>query len=319
MSTTTADTLTRFTEQLPEELRLLNPHQELAAAAVWLREYLENHRLDSAVLGLSGGLDSATVALIAARGLRTSQLYFVAMPYGLDEHGNPAGDVILDRSTRESVEHAKLVADCVPGVNFEVVDIAPAVDALLRGMKIDEALRSGTATGGLRLAAANLKARIRGDILRSRANEFNGLVLGTENRTENLLGYFTIGGDEESDVEILSAFHKSQVRQLYIALDGPREILEKRPSADLWAGQTDEAELGFSYEAADFVLYYLASDSDLVGQIERAIRIGSAAYPRRAVIPVDSDTITRVLHQVRKTSFKRALKPMFPPVNRTHS
>lgn len=135
--------------------------------------------------------------------------------------------------------------------------------------------------------------------LRTFANRLGALLLGTENKSEHYLGYFTTGGDEESDLELLGNYLKAEVVQLARALGVPREIIEKAPSADLWTGQTDEDELGFTYRDADQVLQLTECSTEL-----------TADAAARCAVPLD--VARRVLARVKATEFKRAPKPVYP-------
>lgn len=296
--------------RLPEELRLLNPAQEVAHGTVWLRDMLERSGQTRYVLGLSGGLDSAVVALWAARAVGGESLTLLALPY----QGGP--DALLDASRPNSITHAELIADAIPGANFRIIDITRAVDTVLDELGYTEIQVSDP---DLHMAAANAKALVRATVLRTETRRRRGLLLGTENRTEHLLGYFTVGGDEQSDLEVLLPFFKSQVRQLAAELGVPDVIIEKPPTADLWAGQRDEDELGFTYDQADFVLYYSDERMD-APEVARRIAEGSAAIPARQDPPAWAATVVgRVLGQRDRTRFKRRPKAQFPTANRTHA
>jgi NAD+ synthetase len=149
----------------------------------------------------------------------------------------------------------------------------------------------------------NLKARARADVLRCLANQYRALICGTENATEHELGYFTIAGDEESDLEVLSPFLKTHVRVLARALGVPQAILDKAPSADLWSGQTDEGEFGFTYEQADAVLWAARQRHGL-----DATRAGDE-LARASGLP--TDVVHRVLDRHAATAYKRAPKPNY--------
>lgn len=266
---------------------------EIEAGAAWLRRQLADAHVHRAVIGLSGGIDSAVAATWAARALGASAVTVVAMPYGLLE------SAVFPPSTAASLEHARLVVAGLSGIDYRELDIAPTVDAEAETTGLANDLRRAPNDDGLRLALANMKARVRGVRLRYFANRLRGVVLGTENKTEHYLGYFTIGGDEESDLEILGNYLKAEVVQLATALGVPQAILDKAPSADLWAGQTDEAELGFSYRDADHILHLTNCSPQLTGDAAARCR-------------VSSEVAARVLARVQATEFKRAPKPIFP-------
>lgn len=284
-------------EDTPEDrdalLRVADPEGELAAGAAWLRERLEAAGRRRVVLGLSGGIDSAVAALWAARALGAEHVTVVSMPYGLLHHATFAP------SAAASLDDARRVAACLPGTDYRELDIAATVDAEAGGTGLTAELTQSPEEPVLQLALANLKARVRAVRLRYFANRLDALLLGTENKSEHYLGYFTIGGDEESDLELLSNYFKAEVIQLAGALGVPQDIVTKAPSADLWTGQTDETELGFTYRDADHVLHLTRCSTELTD--------GATARCR-----VPPDVAARVLERVRATAFKRAPKPVFP-------
>lgn len=266
---------------------------ELTAGNAWLLEQLEAARLERFVIGLSGGVDSAVCATWATSAVEAARVTVVAMPYGLLSPSR------FPSSARESLVHARVVASSLPGIDYRELDIAPTVDAEAQSTGLADELERSPNDDGLRLAFANVKARVRAVRLRYFANRLRGLLLGTENKTEHYLGYFTIGGDEESDLELLGNYLKAEVFAVARALSVPREIIDKAPSADLWTGQTDEGELGFTYAEADHVLH--------LANCESAFSPDVAA--RCVVAP---EVAEQVLSRVRATAFKRAAKPVFP-------
>ena len=266
--------------------------RELAAGSKWLVQQLETAQLERVVIGLSGGIDSAVSATWAARALGTARVTAVAMPYGLLRESRFAP------SAPESLEHARVVASSLPGIDYRELDIAPTVDAEVEVTGLADDLVVAPQDDRLRLALANVKARVRAVRLRYFANRLGGLLLGTENKTEHYLGYFTIGGDEESDLELLGNYLKAEVFSLARELGVPDAIIDKPPSADLWTGQTDEGELGFTYADADHVLHLSDCETELSPE----------AAARCAIGP---EVAEQILSRVRATAFKRAAKPVF--------
>lgn len=197
----------------------------------FVREETAKRGFKKVILGLSGGIDSALVAFIAAKAMGPENVYTVMMPY--------------KSSSKESVEHAELVVKA-SGINSKKVEITPMVDGYF-GME-------GEASG---LRRGNYMSRTRMCVLFDNSAKENAIVMGTSNKTELLLGYGTQFGDMASGINPIGELLKVQVWELSRYMGVPKEVIDKKPSADLWEGQTDEAELGFSYEMADEILYHL--------------------------------------------------------------
>jgi NAD+ synthase len=213
------------------ELRL---DAELTARLLqqFIREEVTKVGLERAVVGLSGGIDSALSAALAAHALGPRNVTALTMPYR--------------SSSPDSLRHAAAVAE---QFNLEVrtIEITPMVDPYFRLYEPEaDAVRRG-----------NKMARERMSILYDHSAKLRALVLGTSNKTELLLGYGTLHGDMASAVNPLGDLYKTQVRQLARHLAIPSEIIDKKPSADLWVGQSDEDEMGFTYEEVDRLLYFL--------------------------------------------------------------
>lgn len=187
-----------------------------------------------ALVGVSGGVDSAISLTLTVQALGASHVHPVLMPYGKLK-GNAGGDVKRFLSFLT-----------IPKANILTVDIKPAVDAYCSWDPSIDAARKG-----------NVMARMRMVVLFDLSKKLNALVVGTENKTEHLLGYYTRFGDEASDIEPIRFLYKHQVYELARYLKVPDYILKKAPSAGLWEGQTDEGELGFTYKEADEVLFLM--------------------------------------------------------------
>jgi NAD+ synthase len=289
-----SDTMTTARE-VPAGLRI-DAEAELAAMAAWLAATVHGAGKRRVVLGLSGGVDSGVVAMIAARALGAENVVMLSMPYGGIRDARHAA------SAPASLNDARAVAEALPAAPWTAIDIAAAVDASAEACGIHELLAADPHDTRAVLALGNLKARQRAVTLYAHANLMgDALVLGTENRTENLLGYFTVHGDAASDLEVLSPFLKTEVWQLAAAAGVPSVVVNKAPSADLWPGQTDESELGFTYAQADQVLahYYPAFGEE---------------RPRGGGAPasVPESIVAAVLARVDATAWKRAPKPVYP-------
>ena len=223
--------------------------------------------LTRAVLGLSGGVDSAVSAAIAARALGPSNVLGIFMPY--------------QSSSPESRADADAVAASL-GIETMVVDITPQVDAYFESFPDASRLRRG-----------NKMARERMTILYDHSAARSALVIGTSNKTELLLGYGTLYGDMASALNPIGDLYKTQVWGLARHLGLPSAVIEKAPTADLWSGQTDETELGFSYHEVDRLLYRMIDE-----------RCSSAEL---AEMGFDEDFVERISHLVRSSQFKRRL------------
>ena len=218
------------------------------------------------VVAVSGGIDSAAVAALAAEAMGPKSVTALFLPY--------------KTSSPESAEHARLVAKTF-GFPLEEIDITPQVDAYLsRAGKVDK------------VRAGNKMARERKSIEYDRSWP-DGLVLGTSNKTELLLGYGTRYGDMACDLNPVGDLYKTQLRELAVLLRVPDVVVRKPPTADLWIGQTDEQELGFTYEQADLILYHL---------VDRRLRpadLTAAGF--------DAALVNRIRERVRKSHFKRVM------------
>ena len=200
----------------------------------FIRDEVGKVGFERVVLGLSGGVDSALVAALAARALGPEQVIPVIMPY--------------HSSSPDSEADARTVAASL-GLEPLVVDISPQVDAYFE--------RFGDADRGRR---GNKMARERMSILYDMSWAHRALVIGTSNKTELLLGYGTIHGDMAHALNPLGDLYKTQVFAMARALHLPRRVVEKAPSADLWEGQSDEQDLGFQYAVVDMLLYHLVDE-----------------------------------------------------------
>lgn len=200
----------------------------------FLRETMAASGLRRVVIGLSGGIDSAVSAGLAVRALGAENVHGVYLPYRT--------------SAPESLADAQAVAAKL-GITSELREITPMADAFLADVPADAAVRRG-----------NVMARCRMIVLYDVSARERALVLGTGNRTETLLGYATLHGDAAFALNPLGDLYKEEVRALARFLELPAAVLDKSPSADLWEGQTDEDELGYTYADADRVLHFMIDE-----------------------------------------------------------
>ena len=221
---------------------------ELAEAVLvrFLRSELHRTGLRKLVLGLSGGIDSAVAGLLAARAVGPENLVALALPSA--------------ESSPQSLEDARAVA-AAGGFELGVVPIGDAAAGLIPQLGADDVPVTPLRRG-------NVMARLRMIVLYDVSARVSGLVVGTSNKTELLLGYGTLHGDMASALNPLGDLYKRQVRDLARHLGVPAAVIDKPPTADLWTGQTDESEMGFSYDEADAVLFQLVelrrSEQDVV-------------------------------------------------------
>ena len=235
----------------------------------FLRAEITKAGFRRAVVGLSGGLDSAVACYLACEALGPEEVLALWMPHHV--------------SSPSSQSDAREVADRL-GVRWREIGVGGMVDALAAQLADPSASRLG-----------NIMARCRMVVLFDQSAEFGGLVVGTSNKTELLLGYGTVFGDMASAANPLGDLYKTQVRQLAQHLGVPSGIVAKPPTADLWQGQTDEDELGFTYAEVDELLYLLV---DLRYEPDAAVALG---FP--------PEFVARVMELIRKNHFKRR-----PPV-----
>ena len=206
----------------------------------FIRAYVKKSGTKGAVIGLSGGIDSAVTTYLAVKALGRENVLAIIMP---ERSLTPAEDVL------DATEVANIL-----NIEFSVVDISETLNSFI--MSIPEMVEDD------RMSMGNLKARVRMCNLYYYANMMNRIVVGTGNRTELLLGYFTKYGDGGVDIEPLGNLFKTQVQKLAAYLDVPKHIIDKPPSAGLWPGQTDEKELGMTYEEIDNALVALLDQNE---------------------------------------------------------
>ena len=265
--------------ELPDELAI---DTDVARRVIsgFIRGQLRQAGFERCVLGLSGGIDSALVAYLVAEAIGAEKLLAVLMPY---RTSSPA--------SRQDAE--TIVADL--GCRSELIEITPMVDAYVGrdgrpGAAGPEALEASPVRRG------NFMARMRMATLYDRSVTFGGLVVGTGNKTESLIGYTTLFGDSACAFNPIGDLYKSQVRQLAAAMGVPREVISKAPSADLWPDQTDEGEGSFSYPVLDRVLYWRI---DRRRSVDELVEMG-----------FDRELVERVDRLVATSEFKRQVPPV---------
>jgi NAD+ synthase len=243
----------------------------------FIRSEITRAGFTRAVINLSGGLDSSLSCYLTAEAMGAQNVLALCLPY--------------KSSTPDSAEHAKLVIDAL-GVQSLTIPITDMADGFIHHFPDMDRIRQG-----------NIMARVRMIALYDQSAAFNGLPVGTGNKTEILLGYTTLFGDSACAINPLGDLYKTQMRQLAKAIGVPQVIQDKPPSADLWLGQTDEGELGFTYTEVDQLLYLL------VDQRYRPEDCVEAGF--------DENFIRAVMERVRRNQFKRLMPPIAKLSNRT--
>jgi NAD+ synthase len=246
----------------------LNAELAVQVLTLFIRDAVETSASKGVVVGLSGGVDSALAVALAAKALGAAHVHTFLLPYRT--------------SSSDSLADAAAVTAAY-GLESQTIDISPMVDAYFENYE----------EGADRVRQGNKMARERMAVLFDQSKKLGCLVLGTSNKTEILLGYSTIFGDNASSINPLGDLYKQQVWQLARHLGMPEQVVNKKPSADLWPGQTDEGELGFDYAAADEVLYLMfdraMSPSEVIAQ----------GY--------SSDVVQRISELEHRNRFKRRL------------
>lgn len=219
----------------------INPDIARKMLTGFIADEIAKTGMHRAVLGLSGGIDSAVSAYLSAEALGAENVLAVRMPYRT--------------SSADSLEDADRVIDAL-GLQSLTVPITDMADPLIAQFPDMSNTRKG-----------NIMARLRMTVLYDQSVAWGGLVMGTSNKTEILLGYSTIYGDSGVALQPIGDLFKTQLRQLAAALSVPESVQQKTPSADLWAGQTDEGELGFTYTDVDQVLFLLVDERYTVEEV----------------------------------------------------
>lgn len=246
----------------------LHPELALATLAHFVADGVASARASGVVVGLSGGVDSALAAALATRALGAERVHATYLPYRL--------------SSEASREDARAVAAAL-GLALREIDITPQIDAYFDAVEPEaDAVRRG-----------NKMARERMSILFDLSKRLGALVLGTSNKTELLLGYSTIFGDNASSLNPIGDLYKTQVWQLAARIEIPERVVAKPATADLWPDQTDEGDLGFDYRTADEILFLLFDQGYLP---EEVLALG---YP--------DATVERIVGLEKANRFKRRM------------
>jgi NAD+ synthase len=255
----------------------INPELVRGILVGFIQNEVRKVGFERVVLGLSGGVDSSLVATLASQALGPKNVLGVIMPYRTSD----------PKSRADALEVVRQL-----GIEHVEVDISPQIDAYFERFPEADHKQRG-----------NKMARERMTILYDRSWTWRALVIGTSNKTELLLGYGTIYGDMASAINPLGDLYKTQVWQLADAVGVPTAIVQKAPSADLWAGQSDETELGFQYRMIDQLLYFLVERRYSVEELKRQ--------------GFDEAFISDIMRRVRENQYKRRLPLIAKLTSRT--
>jgi NAD+ synthase len=266
-------------EDAPLDLRLSEAELDTVREnlTAFIEAQVETAGTDGAVMGLSGGIDSTTVAHLAVEALGPDSLHGLVMPSEVNDEQN--------------MSDAERVAEML-GIDYDVIEIEPIAASFFDALP--RAADDRTATG-------NVRVRIRGVLNYFLANAENRLVLGTGNRSEALTGYYTKYGDQAVDCNPIGGLYKQQVRQLAAHLGVPEDLVMKTPSAGMWVGQTDEGEMGVDYDTVDAIL---------------AVHVdgGLSASATVEALDVDREEVDRVRELYESSAHKRAMPPAPEPL-----
>jgi NAD+ synthase len=250
-----------------------HPQQWAVALVDFIRQTFLTAHKSKAVIAVSGGIDSAVSLRLLTSALGGESVFGILLPYKNQDMSD--GQLVLDHVG-------------VPKQQQITIQIEPIVVVAAEQLSLDHSSASNALD---RVRLGNLMARSRMMLVYDLARQHNALVCGTENKSEHYLGYFTRFGDAASDLEPLSNLYKTQIRSLAQHLELPAVFWQKAPSAGLWAGQTDEAELGFSYQQADVVLHQL-------------IDLKRAPADISTITGIEQTVIAAVMSQVQASAFK---------------
>lgn len=271
-------------------MRKINISNTTEDVISFIRQTVKSAGFTDVIVAVSGGVDSAVSLSLAVRAMGSDHVHALLLPYK-DLH-------------EEAKKHAQLLLKQLdlPKSHIHEVDISPMVESFSSlyssSLSTTFEINSESRSDLNKIRIGNIAARTRMIILYDFAKKLNVLVCGTENKSEHYLGYFTRFGDEASDMEPLRNLYKTEVWQLAQYLGVPQEIITKAPSANLWPGQTDEGQFGFTYKEADEVLYYFLDK-----------KLSETEIAKKGI---SQEKIQQVLKWVKQASFKHNV-PYLPP------
>jgi NAD+ synthase len=246
-----------------------NLNAEIIKIVKFIQDQLQNANMKRLIIGLSGGIDSSVVAALCVKAVGKENVFGVMLPYKFSQD--------------ESLHDAKLVADKY-GIKYEIVEITKMVDAYFDNFDPDaDALRRG-----------NRMARERMCVLYDFSAKYNALVAGTGNLSELMIGYCTQYGDSACAFETIGHLYKTEVFKIAEILDVPESVINKKPTADLWKGQTDEAEMGITYKELDEILYKMLENK--------------LDY-EKLILSFSKEKVDKVMKMIQRSEFKRNMPP----------
>ncbi len=260
----------------PESLRI-DPEKVSKRIEGFIKEIFERSGASVIVIGMSGGIDSSVVVCLCSRAVGPEKIHALFLPTNVTK--------------KEDYEDASSVAKML-GIDLEVIEITPIVDTFKEVFS-----KCGHFDESDRISLGNVMARIRMITLYYHANRLNGVVAGTGNKSELLVGYFTKYGDGGVDFLPIGDLYKTQVRQLARYLGIPERIIKKVPTAGLWAGQTDEGELGITYDLLDLILHGL-------------VDLGMSPEEVAEDLSIPLERVLHVKRMIESSEHKRQLPPI---------
>jgi NAD+ synthase len=273
-----SDDVVRASDPLDPTLSPAECEAQRDHVTTFIDETLDAAGVGQAVIGLSGGIDSTLTAHLAVEALGSDAVSGLVMP---SEVTDP-----------ENTSDGERVADDLLGIDYDVVEVGPVVEAFLDSYPDPK---------GDKVAVGNLRVRARAVVGYLAANHRNALVLGTGNRSEALVGYFTKYGDGAVDCHPIGNLYKGQVRDLATHVGVPEDLVEKPASAEMWVGQTDEGELGLDYPTLDSILAL---------HVEGGLSTSATA----AELGVPAEAVERVRGLYERSAHKRAVPPSPDPL-----
>lgn len=266
-----------------------------------IRNFMKSTGAKGIVMGVSGGIDSALTLKLCVEAIGAENVLGIMMPYS---------DALHSENTKDAIDL------CISlGVRFVTIDIGDMVDTVAEGVRWDKPVERETSYKVEpetfdRVLMGNIMARTRMTVTYHHALANNYLVAGTSNKTELMTGYFTKWGDGACDFEVIGDLLKIEVREISKELGIPQKIIDKAPSANLYEGQTDEDQLGFSYDELDYMLYYIGQYGDSIYEMDKFVVGDTQKYYKAIIDRVGTEKFIKLRRIIRMTEHKRSLIPI---------